>query len=808
MNGKNIILRVLLWLAFLPAGYSQTYKAYVKAADESFQKKDYYSSLVYNLEALAFDTTRIDRIYAIAEAARHFNSYKVAEAYYQKVVDADKKDQYSLAKYYLAAMKQAQGKYAEAKTIYEMYLLENRGEDAYITQKADKELKAIDWAMSQVDRTVEGTTIQRLGDDINTGYSEFGAIRRGDSLIYSSLRFELPGDKSFPKKTFSNLLLQSKGVMDEAIKPINDPVYHTAHTALNSNGTRMYYTLCEYLNAHDIRCDLYYRDFSSQSFSDRKKLPDTINAPGKTNTQPNLGIDPATGTEILYWVSDRVGGKGKLDIWYAPVTGDTTFGIPMNLAAVNTAENDITPFYHIPTGELYFSTDGRIGMGGYDVYKTVQRGPLWLEAEHLGVPINSSYHDVYFTLGNDGKKGLLSSNRLGSLYLEPLQEACCYDLYDVDLQAVQIKLIVKAIDKNTNEPLYGATIRLRNLTDRSVPDIVVSHPNDNEYTFNLDRNKDYIVIAEKEGYRPDSVNASTFGINRSQDIEKKVYLETDKIDLEVLTFDKKNQTPLQGVEVTLIDVTDNNRVVTKFNADSNDFHFPLTRGHQYKVIANKKGYMPATVDIDTRQIKANKITERLYLDIGDIYKFLPLVLFFDNDQPDIRSYKTKTDKSYSQTYPPYYARKEEYKDQWSSKLSESEIPRSNQEYENFFNDRLKKGNDDLSKFLDILISMLERGDKFEIFLKGYASPRATSQYNLILGQRRIFSVKNELLKYQDGILKKYLDNKQLVVSEKSFGEMTAPKTVNDQINNQRLSIFSLGASNERRVEIVDVKDKK
>jgi len=194
----------------------------------------------------------------------------------------------------------------------------------------------------------------------------------------------------------------------------------------------------------------------------------------------------------------------------------------------------------------------------------------------------------------------------------------------------------------------------------------------------------------------------------------------------------------------------------------------------------------------------------MFLDIGDIYSFLPLILFFDNDQPDIRSYKARTDKIYSETYPPYYARKEEFKDQWASKLKSEDIPQSDISYETFFNDRLKKGNDDLSKFLDILIGMLERGDKFEIFLKGYASPRASTQYNLILSQRRIFSVKNELLKYNDGILKKYLDNKQLTVLEKPFGEMTAPKKVNDNIKDTRLSIFSLDASNERRVEIVEV----
>ena len=142
------------------------------------------------------------------------------------------------------------------------------------------------------------------------------------------------------------------------------------------------------------------------------------------------------------------------------------------------------------------------------------------------------------------------------------------------------------------------------------------------------------------------MDISTYGINRSQTIEKKIYLETDTIDLDVFTFDKKTQAALQGTEITLIDLSDGAKTINRLNLHGNDFHFPLIRGHQYRIIANKKAYNPAVVTIDTREVKANKITENMFLDIGDIYSFLPLILFFDNDQPDVRSYKSRTDKIY------------------------------------------------------------------------------------------------------------------------------------------------------------------
>lgn len=807
MNWKKIIIPLWVTLAALTSVQSQTYKAYVKAANEAAAKKDYYSALIYNLNALEFDSTKIDRLHEAAEAARHINSYKVAEQYYQKVISLDKKDSYPLDKFYLAEMRQRQGNYTQAKGDYQMYLTENKNENQYFTQKAEKEVKACDWAITQVTQTMENVKLTRLGDDINTGYSEFGAYRKGDSLFYSSLRFELPGDASYPKRTFSNLLLSVKGVSSDALAGINNPLGHTAHTAISDKNKRMYFTLCEYINAFDIRCDLFYREFVNDSFGEAVKLPDPINMAGFTNTQPNIGINNLTQEETLYWASDRTGGKGKLDIWFAAIKADGSFSVPQNLTRVNTTENDITPFFHSPLQELYFSSEGYIGMGGYDVYKSILKNNVWSEPEHTGVPINSSFNDVYYTLSSDATKGLMSSNRIGSAYLDALQEACCYDIYNVDLVPTVIELEVTTFDKNTLEALIGSTVKLKNLSVPNTPDIVVTNATANDFHFNIDRNKDYLITAEKEKYRPDTVSVSTFGISRSQKISKKLYLETDKIDLNIFTFDKKTQEALQGAEVTVIDQSDSS-VVSKTNLDGNEFNFPLTRGHQYRIIANKKGYNPATLFIDTRPIKANVINENMYLDIGDIYSFLPLILFFDNDQPDIRSYKPRTDKLYSETYPPYYARKEEYKDQWASKLKQDEIPSSDRAYETFFNDRLKKGNNDLTRFLDILISMLARGDKFEVFLRGYASPRASERYNLILGQRRIFSVKNEFLKYQDGVLSKYLENGQLKIAEKSFGEATSPKRVADNIANQRLSIYSLDASQERRVEIVEVKPNK
>jgi hypothetical protein len=123
----------------------------------------------------------------------------------------------------------------------------------------------------------------------------------------------------------------------------------------------------------------------------------------------------------------------------------------------------------------------------------------------------------------------------------------------------------------------------------------------------------------------------------------------------------------------------------------------------------------------------------------------------------------------------------------------------------FFENDIKYGQEKFNKFLSVLEKDLVKGKKYEIFVKGYASPLAKSDYNYNLSQRRIASIYNEFYKYHDGILNKYIKNGQLKLSQKPFGETTAPPGISD-IKKDPRSVFTIEASKERRVEIIEIKE--
>lgn len=803
----KILLSAILVLAMTIAGHSQTMKAFISAADNAFLTKDYYSALVYYSDALEFDEDRTDLKYKAAESARLFNAYTLAEELYDEVLIAGDAEDYSMATYRSAEMKQNQGKYEQARILFERYVSEYEGDDLYFSQRAQKEVKACEWALDIINNPDESIELVRYDENVNTPYSEFGAYMRDSTLYYSSLRFEQEKSDYNPDRIISKILKSESTAQGELIgEGINNNQLHTAHNAFNKDYSKIYYTICDYVNNEDIRCNIYSREIDADGvYGAAVKLPDYINGEGFTSTQPNIGIDKESGKEALFFVSDRPGGEGKLDIWYSVIDEQLSYSEPINLKDVNTAEDDITPFYHKGTKILYFSSEGYQGLGGFDIYSTeINQEGEYTRPQHLKYPTNSSFNDVYYVIDDAANQAHFSSNRFGSLYLEEGQEACCYDIYRSEFEEILINLDALTFDERSGLPLDGATVRLIDaLTGEEIG--VITNETANNHAFPLIKGRDYIAIAERPGYNTDTIQFNTRDIYSSTDLIKKLYLTTDLIALEALTFDQISLASLNGATVTLIDLsTGETSQEVKINPLSNDFYFNVERGKRYKLMASKPGFSDAAVTFEIPlDFEESKIIKKLYL--GSLNIYLPVKLYFDNDRPDRRSISTVTENSYTDTYYPYIAKKEEFMRKYSQPFRGEQRTIAADAVDVFFEADVKGGYSKMNTFLDALLKTLESGQKLELSVKGFTSPRANNRYNLALGQRRISSVENELYSYKNGAFLLYLNNSGLTINDVSYGEVLSPTSISDKINDRRNSVYSVEASKERRVEIVSVK---
>lgn len=112
----------------------------------------------------------------------------------------------------------------------------------------------------------------------------------------------------------------------------------------------------------------------------------------------------------LYFVSDMPGGQGGQDLWRIRLTTNG-LGEMENLGEpINTAGNECFPTFR-PNGDLYFSSDGHVGLGGLDVYVARQNTDQQWTIEHLGFPLNSNGDDFGLTFEGPYNRGFFSSNR-------------------------------------------------------------------------------------------------------------------------------------------------------------------------------------------------------------------------------------------------------------------------------------------------------------------------------------------------------------------------------------------------------------
>ncbi len=714
---RSIILTTLLSLFLIRTASSQTLNAYVKGADDALAKKDYFSAYNFMRTAHEIEPNNVELTYKLAEAARLYSAFTRAEQFYTEVDSSKTADKFPATSFWLGYVKERLGKYQEALDLYNIYISEHNDEDAELTALAQKHIEISKWAIEELKNKDTIYTYKHLGPEVNTTFSEFGARQDSNTLYYTSLRFLLK-NAVHPDKPYSKILKSEDhktGVIDSVL---DDSYLHTANITFNGAKDRVFYSLCEYVNASEIRCNLYYRDIVDGAFSLAQKLPDPINVEGYTTTQPNVGFDPKSNREVLYFTSDRPGGKGKQDIWFCYIAGKDNFTAPENLAAINTPATDNSPFYDRTNNILYFGSEGYLGFGGLDIYRTEYHNGEWGEIVDMGSPMNSSLDDAFFTVSNDGKVGYFSSNRLGSMYLSPEDEACCYDIYEFD------KI----------ERFVAPTTR--------------------------------VVV--------------------------------------VRTFEKRNKMPLEGVRVELNQVPDSIPDIRQ-ETFATKYVYTLPVHKEYKATGSKKGYLPDTKNFNTSDHpEMDTLLVDLYLDIGNLNDFLPLAIYFDNDVPGKKSRSETATERYLETFEPYMASKDLFIKKYAGGAPANEKEAATKAISDFFDIDLATGRREFESFMHILEQYLKEGLTFTIYLKGYTSPLASHEYNKSLGSRRISSIQNEFKSFQDGILWKYMETGDLVVTQKSFGEETAPATVSDDRKNVRKSIYSPEASRERRCEIIEI----
>ncbi|MBI2283855.1 MAG: OmpA family protein [Bacteroidetes bacterium] len=357
--------------------------------------------------------------FMLAESYRLYGHYHDALPQYEQYL-ASQDTRYPLARLWYAESLLATNQPEKASAAYKTFLQKYRRVDS-LSQKADQGLANCDFVIAQQQRK-PGAVINRLASLGSADGSNFALEKTAEgSFIFTSSRHELQGkkqEKIYPVKLYK-ADLKTGSVSVYTAPPVH---IQMGASSMSADGLTLYFTgWKEDPTNPQPQYQLYVatRSAITDNWGEPALLPDNINPKGYRTKQPFITRDG----RFLLFSSDRPGGFGKYDIWMVALQDGKPFGEPANLGnQVNTSGVEATPFYDAVTARLFLSSNGRVGMGGMDIYAV--DGDIstnqWQEPVNLGSPVNSVKDDLYYTRDTHSDTAYFSSDRAS---------ACCMEIF-------------------------------------------------------------------------------------------------------------------------------------------------------------------------------------------------------------------------------------------------------------------------------------------------------------------------------------------------------------------------------------------
>lgn len=362
----------------------------------------------------------------------------------------------------------------------------------------------------------------------NTGNSDFGPSFYGDKVVFASASDTVIDRKlalhEWNNQPYLDLFVanvDSEGDLTD-LQPLLGDVnskYHESSPAFTKDGKTMYFTRNNYLEGRKGRdkgtdgekrvlLKIYSATLSGSRWTNIKELP--FNGDKFNTAHPVLSLDE----KRLYFVSDRPESIGMSDIWYTDIAENGTFGAPKKISIINTEARESFPFIS-KDNVLYFSSDGRSGLGGFDVYKTpLDSDGMPTEVKNLGAPTNSEKDDFGFIFDSEKERGYVSSNRSGDGgFIND-------DIYLVIPCKVRVNGVVT--DSKTGGLIPGARVQLFDVNNNPIGE-PVEVGDDAAYSFDVSCANSYRLQADKKDYDPNEIVFETPDV--SGDLLKSIALD-------------------------------------------------------------------------------------------------------------------------------------------------------------------------------------------------------------------------------------------------------------------------------------------
>ncbi len=341
-------------------------------------------------------------------------------------------------------------------------------------------------------------SITNAGETVNTPFDEYAPVLSADGLmmIFTSRRPVLKEDIASKIQGNENVYVSyyddytwkwsAAKMLGETI---NQPGKNNSAIALSNDGQRML------LYRGDPDGNIYESDLKGEEWLEPVELPKPINSK-KHESSASISPDGRT----IYFVSNRKGGQGGLDIWLCRQDTKGAWGEAENLGdSINTAQDEEGVFIHPDGKTLYFSSKGHNSIGGYDIFKSVFENNKWSTPVIVADSINTPGDDLFFSLTADGKTGYYSSVRGGGLGGKDIYEINFKNLRNKKNESRLTLFKGVVIDNDSFEPI-GADIEISDNDKNEVIARIKSNSSTGKFLVSLPAGKNYGINIKKEGH--------------------------------------------------------------------------------------------------------------------------------------------------------------------------------------------------------------------------------------------------------------------------------------------------------------------
>lgn len=466
-------------------------KNYEKAI-ESFEKYNYRATKEYLDLALRADENFIEALLLYAQYHSEQRNPSEAIKIYEKIAGIDP-DYFPLVWLYVANTHLNEGKYEQAKREYEKFLTFEK-ESKKFAKSLINRIEQCKFAINAMKHPVAFKPVN-LGKNINSELNEYAPALTADEgmLLFTRL---VPTPRNSPnRETYNEDFYMSKSDKSDWLpalnigKPLNT-VFNEGAPSMSADGLTMAYISCVCRDGIQKCCDVFLSARNGDIWTSSVDIGNPVNTPA-WESQPSLSADG----RILYFVSNRKGGRGGKDIWVSYLNDDGQWSSPENLGdSINTKYDEISPFIHPDGKTLYFGSNGHIGMGQHDLFLSrIDSAGRWQKPENLGYPINTHKNEGSLILNARGNLAMFASAREGGLG--------GLDLYSFNVDSAirpnPVNYVKGVIYDSISKKRLRAEFELYNLrtgkrvfkshSDMKTGRFLVCIPIGEEYAFNVDK---------------------------------------------------------------------------------------------------------------------------------------------------------------------------------------------------------------------------------------------------------------------------------------------------------------------------------